>query len=183
MTKKTGRDIWMYLEYEGKANAATRTNQEIILFNKLQAAKCKPNWDVQQHVTNMFLIKDQLAALKAEVRDPIFINMLIKSLPANPRFDRLRGMVETGASEVDTPDKLRDQIIRMDSYNKCDREQSVLSGSTPQLQAQSPGQKQKSQQQGAGNNVSRSITPETAAAIAAKKLDKQQGGCFICHKT
>ncbi|POM76986.1 Hypothetical protein PHPALM_5708, partial [Phytophthora palmivora] len=185
MTKKTGREIWMYLEdrYEGKANAATRTNQEIILFNKLQAARCKPNWDVQQHVTNMFLIKDQLAALKAEVRDPIFINMLIKSLPANPRFDRLRGMVETGASEVDTPDKLRDQIIRMDSYNKCDREQSVLNGSASRLQAQNQGQKQKSQQQGAGNSVSRSITPEKAAAIAAKKLDKQQGSCFICHKT
>ncbi|POM74710.1 LOW QUALITY PROTEIN: Hypothetical protein PHPALM_8291, partial [Phytophthora palmivora] len=131
----------------------------------------------------MFLIKDQLTALKAEVRDPIFINMLIKSLPANPRFDRLRGMVETGASEVDTPDKLRDQIIRMDSYNKCDREQSVLNGSASRLQAQNQGQKQKSQQQGAGNSVSRSITPEKAAAIAAKKLDKQQGSCFICHKT
>ncbi|POM79682.1 Uncharacterized protein PHPALM_2586 [Phytophthora palmivora] len=71
----------------------------------------------------------------------------------------------------------------MDSYNKCDREQSVLSGSTSQLQAQNQGQKQKSQQQGAGNNVNRSITPEKAAAIAAKKLDKQQGSCFICHKT
>ncbi|POM60194.1 hypothetical protein PHPALM_30977 [Phytophthora palmivora] len=158
--------------YEGKANAATRTNQEIVLFNKLQAVRCKSNWDVQQHVANMFLTKDQLAALKAEVRDPIFINITIKSLPANPRFDRLRGIVETGASEVDTPDKLRDQIIRMDSYTKCDREQSVLSGSTSQLQAQNQGQKQKSQ--GAGNNVCRSITPEKAAAIAAKKLDKQQ---------
>ncbi|KAF4030570.1 hypothetical protein GN244_ATG17643 [Phytophthora infestans] len=101
MMKKTGTEMWKYLmdTYEGTANAATRTNQEIILYNKLQAAKCKPNWDARLHVNNMFLIKEQLAAINADVRDPIFVNLLIRSLPANPRFDRLRGMVEIGTSE------------------------------------------------------------------------------------
>ncbi|EEY61964.1 uncharacterized protein PITG_13941 [Phytophthora infestans T30-4] len=69
MMKKTGTEMWKYLmdTYEGTANAATRTNQEIILYNKLQAAKCKPNWDARLHVNNI---------------DPIFINLLIRSLPA-----------------------------------------------------------------------------------------------------
>ncbi|KAG3184248.1 hypothetical protein PC128_g13850 [Phytophthora cactorum] len=48
--------------------------------------------------------------------------MLMRSLPSNAPFDRSRGLVEIGASEADTPDKLRDHILRMDSYIKCDRE-------------------------------------------------------------
>jgi hypothetical protein len=109
MNKANGAVMWKYLEdtYEGKTNSATRTNQEIILFNRLQSTKCKPSWDVQQHVNNMFLLKAQLAALNADVRDPIFTSLLIRSLPANARFDRLRGMVEMGSSEVDTPEKVR----------------------------------------------------------------------------
>ncbi|KAG2799065.1 hypothetical protein PC111_g20579 [Phytophthora cactorum] len=46
--------------YEGKQNDATRTNQKIILFNKLQPAKGKPNWDVAQPVDNIFMTKPQL---------------------------------------------------------------------------------------------------------------------------
>ncbi|KAG3064595.1 hypothetical protein PI125_g24157 [Phytophthora idaei] len=186
MIKANGTEMWKYLDdtYEGKTNAATRTNQEIILFNKLQTAKCKPGWDVRQHVNGMFLIKAQLAALNADVRDPIFINMLMRSLPSNARFDRLRGLVEIGASEVDTPDKLKDQILRMDSYNKCDRELNATNASTAQAQTQQSGAKQKSQQQqNTGNNsATRQLTPEKAAAVAAKKLDKQQGNRFHCHR-
>ncbi|KAG2778508.1 hypothetical protein PC129_g20228 [Phytophthora cactorum] len=57
-----GTDMWEYLEelYEGKQNDATRTNQKIILFNKLQPAKGKPNWDVAQPVDNIFMTKPQL---------------------------------------------------------------------------------------------------------------------------
>ncbi|RAW20455.1 hypothetical protein PC110_g23103, partial [Phytophthora cactorum] len=44
MIKANGTEMRKYLDdtYEGKTNATTRTNQEIILFNKLQTAKCKP---------------------------------------------------------------------------------------------------------------------------------------------
>ncbi|CAI5711547.1 unnamed protein product [Peronospora effusa] len=70
----------------------------------------------------MFMIKDQLVAVNAGIRDPIFTQMLIRSLPANARFDRLRGMVESGDDKVDTSEKLGDQFLRMDSFNKCDRE-------------------------------------------------------------
>ncbi|KAG2990305.1 hypothetical protein PC121_g21646 [Phytophthora cactorum] len=183
MIKANGTEMWKYLEdtYEVKTNAATRTNQEIILFNKLQTATCKPGWDVRQHANGMFIIKAQLAALNADVRDPIFINMLMRSLPSNARFDRLRGLVEIGASEVDTPDKLRDQILRRDSYNKCDRELNATNASTAQAQSQQSGAKQKSQQQqNTGNNsATRQLTPEKAAAVAAKKLDKQQGNAIV----
>lgn len=108
MIKTNGTEMWKCLEdtFESKTNAATRINQEIILFNKLRALRYKPGWNVSQHVNSMFFLKAQLAALSADVRDPIFINMLMRSLPSNPQFDRLRGLVELGASEVDTPNKL-----------------------------------------------------------------------------
>ena len=41
------------------------------------------------------MIKEQVAVLNADVRDPIFTQMLIKSLLTNARFDRLRGDRET----------------------------------------------------------------------------------------
>ncbi|KAE8902981.1 hypothetical protein PF005_g14042 [Phytophthora fragariae] len=198
MNKTDGAAMWKYLEdtYEGKTNSATRTNQEIILFNRLQAAKCKPNWDVQQHVqqhvNNTFLLNTQLAALNADMRDPIFTNLLIRSLPYNPRFDRLRGMVEMGAIEVDTPEKLRDQIIRLDSYNynRCDREIGVTNAANTSPQPPSQGQKPKATQQQArqapqgqgGNATAKVMTSERFATFAAKKTDKQQGNCFGCHK-
>ncbi|EGZ27549.1 hypothetical protein PHYSODRAFT_293384 [Phytophthora sojae] len=73
MMKRTGTDMWKYLvyTYEGKTNAATRVNQEIILFNWLQTMKCKLGDNVAQHVDKAFMMKDQLAALNADVRDPI----------------------------------------------------------------------------------------------------------------
>ncbi|OWY97657.1 Copia type Polyprotein, partial [Phytophthora megakarya] len=88
--------------------------------------------------------------------------------------------VETGSSDVDTPDKLRDQILRMDSDNKCDRELSALRDSAQnQHQGQNIGLKIKSQQaQGA---VSSSGFNPMNPEIALKKLDKQQGHCFNCH--
>ncbi|OWZ24573.1 hypothetical protein PHMEG_000317 [Phytophthora megakarya] len=95
------------------------------------------------------------------------------SLPANLRFDRLRGMVETGANEGDTPDKLKNQILRMDSYNMCDRELDMLSDSAPATQTQNQGQKNKPQQQQgtAGNSSNKPVDPDKASASAAKKLD------------
>ncbi|KAE9300869.1 hypothetical protein PF008_g22905 [Phytophthora fragariae] len=79
MMNKTGTEMWKYLEdfYEGKTNAVTRANQEIILFNRLQTARCKADEDVAQHVDKMFTFKTQLAALNADVTEPIFIQMLV----------------------------------------------------------------------------------------------------------
>ncbi|KAE9361902.1 hypothetical protein PF008_g583 [Phytophthora fragariae] len=186
VTKKSETEMWKYLEniYEGKTNAATRTNQEIILFNNLQATKCKPNWDVRQHLNNMFVMKSQLAALNADMRDRIFIDMLMRSLPSNHRYDRLRGMVETCASEVETPETLRNQIIRMNSYNRCDRELRVISSNTTQTQALHQVSKQKMSVKNVTSTASTSqIVPERSAAFATKKLDKQQGNCFKCYKS
>ncbi|KAE9284758.1 hypothetical protein PF008_g27082 [Phytophthora fragariae] len=138
----------------------------------------------------MFLLKAQLAALNADMRDPIFTNLLIRSLPSNPRFDRLRGMVEMGASEVDTPEKLRDQIIRLDSYNRCDREIGVTNAANASPQPLSQGQKPKTTQQQArqvpqeqgGNATAKAMNLERSATFAAKKTDKQQGNRFGRHK-
>ncbi|OWY99340.1 hypothetical protein PHMEG_00029665 [Phytophthora megakarya] len=126
-----------YLEemYEGKHNAATRTIEERIFFNKLQAVR----------------------SLSADMRDPIFINL----------------DCGTGASEVNTPEKLKDQIFCMDSYNKRDRELAQISGNALRLQQQQ-SQKQKPQQRSGQNSGSNPISSERAAAIAAKKVDQQQ---------
>ncbi|EGZ11875.1 hypothetical protein PHYSODRAFT_396496, partial [Phytophthora sojae] len=103
MMNKTGTEMWKYLEniYEGKTNAATRANQEIILFNRLQAAKCKAGEDVGQHVDKLVTTKAQLEALNAGVRGMIFTQMLVQSLPKNERFDRRKGMMESGLKKMD----------------------------------------------------------------------------------
>ncbi|KAG3154211.1 hypothetical protein PC128_g22419 [Phytophthora cactorum] len=114
-------------------------------------------------------------ALSADVRDSLFINLSMRPLPANPRFDRLRGMVETGATEVDTPEMLKDLIIRMDSYIRCDRELGLIDRNSQQQQYANQGQGQKPKQQHAtGQNAGKQITSERAASIAAKKAGQQQ---------
>ncbi|EGZ27671.1 hypothetical protein PHYSODRAFT_293443 [Phytophthora sojae] len=151
MLNKTGTEMWKYLEdiYEGKTNAATRANQEIILFNRLQTAKCKAGEDVGQHVDKLFTIKVQLEALNAG------------SLPKDERFDRLKGMMESGSKKMDSPEKARDQILRMESYNKKDR----LLGAYGQ--GSSGG--------GGGN--------QQGAQGATRAANWKQGACFNCHQT
>ncbi|OWZ17251.1 hypothetical protein PHMEG_0008823 [Phytophthora megakarya] len=94
-------------------------------------------------------------------------------------------MVERGANEVDAPEKLKDQILRLDRYNKCDRELGMLSGSAPATQTQYKGQKNKPQQQQgtASNSSNKPVDPEKTAASAAKKLDWKQRSCFKCHES
>ncbi|KAE9013048.1 hypothetical protein PR001_g15507 [Phytophthora rubi] len=159
MMKKTGTEMWEYLEdyYEGKTNAATRVNQEIILFNRLQTPKCKAGEDVDQHVDNMFTIKAQLAALNADVRGPIFIQMLVQSLPTNDRFNRLKGMMESGSKKMNSPEKVKDQILRMESYNKCD----------------------KMLREGEGDGKLKYTGVQDARSV--KNTDLQEGRCFGCH--
>ncbi|CAI5721565.1 unnamed protein product [Peronospora effusa] len=187
MTKATGTEMWKYLEdfYERKTNAATRTNQEIILYNKLNAMKCKPNWDVAQHVENMFMIKDQLVAVNAGIRDPIFTQMLIRSLPANARFDRLRGMVESGDDKVDTSEKLKDQILRMGSFNKWDRELGAH-GVIGNVQDNEGSQTSKNRQNAscARSHIGarKLIAADKVLQSTTSQADKQHGNCFNCHK-
>ncbi|CAH0515653.1 unnamed protein product [Peronospora belbahrii] len=74
--------------------------------------KCNSDWTVTQHVENMCMIQDELTAVNASVRGPLFTQMIIRSLRANSRFDRLIGMVEIGDDKFDTPDKLKEQRRR-----------------------------------------------------------------------
>jgi len=68
-----------------------------------------------------------------------------------------------GASEVDTPEKLRDQIIRLDSYNRCDRELGAMNAANVPAQSQPQGQKtkSKSQQRPPQQSQGASSTPKT----------------------
>ncbi|EGZ27099.1 hypothetical protein PHYSODRAFT_257313 [Phytophthora sojae] len=101
---------------------------------------------------------------------------------------QLQGMVEIGASEVDTLDKLKDQILRMDRYNRRDRELGVGGPAAAQNQTPHQAPKQKPQQlphqqkNAGGNGGTKFVSPERAVAVAAKKLDKQQGNCYNCHR-
>ncbi|CAH0474717.1 unnamed protein product [Peronospora belbahrii] len=74
--------------------------------------KCNSDWTVTQHVENMCMIQDELTAVNASVRGPLFTQMIIRSLRANSRFDRLIGMVEIGDDKFETPDKLKEQRRR-----------------------------------------------------------------------
>ena len=52
--------------------------------------------------------------------DEVFSGMLVSSLPAGDRFDRLRGLVESGMDCVNTPEKIVQMSITYDKANKAD---------------------------------------------------------------
>jgi pyruvate/2-oxoglutarate dehydrogenase complex dihydrolipoamide acyltransferase (E2) component len=87
-----------------------------------------------------------------------------------------------GASEVDTPEKLRDQIIRLDSYNRCDRELGAMNAANAPAQSQPQGQKTKSQSQQrppqhsqGASSTPKTMNPEKTAAVNAKRLESSKG--------
>ena len=52
--------------------------------------------------------------------DTVVSGMLVSSLPAGDRFDRLRGLVESGLDCVNTPEKIVEMLITYDKANKAD---------------------------------------------------------------
>ena len=72
--------------------------------------------------------------------DEVFSGMLVSSLPAGDRFDRLRGLVESGMDCVNTPEKIVQMSITYDKANKSDQMLSRAFGNpdrTPYLRSPS----------------------------------------------
>ncbi|CAI5717665.1 unnamed protein product [Peronospora effusa] len=94
-------------------------------------------------------------------------------------------MVESGDDKVDTSEKLKDQILRMDKFNKCDRKLGAhgVIGNVPD---NGGSQMSKNWQNvicarshiGARKLISADKVPQSTTSQA----DKQHGNCFNCHK-
>ncbi|OWZ18145.1 hypothetical protein PHMEG_0007816 [Phytophthora megakarya] len=75
----------------------------------LADTKCKSRENIEQHVEKMMAIKAQLTDLNED------------SLPKNDRLDRLKGTVATGFKNMNIPEKIKNQALKMESYHKEDR--------------------------------------------------------------
>lgn len=171
MDFKTGTEMWKYLEnfYEGKVNQHTIAMTKRMLFSQLQAARCKPGGDVAAHLNYMTRLKRRLDAVGGGLEDSIFIGMLMSSLPANEKFDRLRGMVEVGLDSLNTSEKVMDMILQLDYSNKMEKALSSSAGQVQHGAVQEKGQK-------------KSASKGKEGVQAQRREDMKQRACFQYHK-
>lgn len=122
MELSDGSVMWKYMRgrFEGAANNQTRNITKLPFYAQLEAARCKPNGDVEGHPNYMCRLKMRLKAVGMTDDDAVFSGTLVSPLPSTERFDRLRGLVDTGMEYVNTPEKVVKMSITFDKANKTD---------------------------------------------------------------
>lgn len=121
MELEDGSTMWKYRRdrYEGTANELTKAMAKHQLYAQLEAARCKQNGSVEGHLNYMFRLHSRFKTVGITLDDAVFSGMLVSVLPSNERFDRLRGLVETGMDCVDALDKVVAMVITFDKASKA----------------------------------------------------------------
>ncbi|KAE9001980.1 hypothetical protein PF010_g21954 [Phytophthora fragariae] len=134
MVLEDGSAMWKCLceRIEGTANKQTRAMTNRQLYTQLEAARCKQNGSVENHLNYMCRLHTRLKTVGMTLDDAVLSGMLVLSLPTSERFDRLRGYVDTGMSCVDTPDKVVAMAITFDKANRADSQLQRAFGSSKQ---------------------------------------------------
>ncbi|RLN60612.1 hypothetical protein BBJ28_00022889, partial [Nothophytophthora sp. Chile5] len=176
-----GSKMWVYLvnRFNGTVNDQTRAMTKRRLYAQLEATRCKANGDVEGHMNNMSRLHSRLQAVGMTLDDTVFSGMLVSSLPAGERFDRLRGMVEMGMENVNTPEKVMMMAITFDQANKADVQLArAFGGSSSNGQTAGQGQDKK---KGGQSRKSKKNGDESKYQPQRTK-DMEQRLCFKCHK-
>ncbi|KAE9051791.1 hypothetical protein PR001_g1119 [Phytophthora rubi] len=131
MELEDGSAMWKCLceRIEGTANKQTRAMTNRQLYTQLEAARCKQNGSVKNHLNYMCRLHTRLKTVGMTLDDAVLSGMLVSSLPTSEQFDRLRGYVDTGMSCVDTPDKVVAMAITFDKANRADSQLQRAFGS------------------------------------------------------
>ncbi|KAE8979132.1 hypothetical protein PR002_g24502 [Phytophthora rubi] len=176
--------MWTYLcnRFDGTVNDQNRALTKRRLYAELEAARCKPNSDLEGHLNSMIRLRTRLQTVGMALDDTVFSGMLVSSLPAGDRFDRLRGLVESGLDCVDTPEKIVEMAITYDKANKADQLLSRAFGSSER--APNPNQQGKPRNGNGGGNggYKRPGNTKREESQRQREEDRKAGNCFGCHK-
>ncbi|KAE9051089.1 hypothetical protein PR001_g1775 [Phytophthora rubi] len=110
--------------------------------------------------------------------DAVFSGMLVSSLPSNERFDRLRGLVDTGMECVNTPEKVVEMAITFDKANKADSHVMRSFGND----SKSTGHVEPAKQNGSGGKKPWNKDEKREEMQRQHDENMKHGACFGCHK-
>ncbi|GMF44617.1 unnamed protein product [Phytophthora fragariaefolia] len=119
--KETGSEMWTELcnLYEGKQNEAIQAYTIRRLENELWNVKLATGGDANLHLCKMFNLKTELRDLQHTIADNTMVDMLLKSLPDQIEFERLKSSVYYGADpSVYTPKRVRELILAASARQK-----------------------------------------------------------------
>ncbi|KAE9311805.1 hypothetical protein PR003_g19918 [Phytophthora rubi] len=97
MRFSSGQEMWDYLSkrFEGRENATTKLYTQRTLRQKLENASCRYGADVENHLSYVLSLREQLAALDADVSDAWMVDILVRSMS---QFEYLPGVAHPHAS-------------------------------------------------------------------------------------
>ncbi|EGZ05052.1 hypothetical protein PHYSODRAFT_534792, partial [Phytophthora sojae] len=176
MQHTDGTSMWAFLcnRFDGAVNGQTRALTKRRLYAELEAARCKSNSDIEGQLNSMIRLRTRLHAVGMALDDTVFSGMPVSSLPARDRFDRLRGLVESGLACVDMPEKMDEMAITYDKANKADLLLSRAFGSNDR--SPNPAQQNQPRTGGGGGNGGPKGPGNT-------QREERTGKCFGCHKS
>ncbi|RLN66861.1 hypothetical protein BBJ28_00026124, partial [Nothophytophthora sp. Chile5] len=186
MQQTDGTSMWQYMSgrFDGTSNEQTRALMKRQLYAQLESARCGQSGNIEGHLNYMLRLKLRLEATGMTLDDTVFSGMLVSSLPSNERFNRLRGLVETGMDCVSTPEKIVALAVTFDKANKTDQQLArSFGGNSGGGQAAAQGRHGKTpQSEGGGKKDSSKKNDANSEKKWQRDEDRKQRNCFGCHK-
>lgn len=122
--------MWGYLSkrFEGRENATTKLYTQRTLRQKLENASCRYGADVENHLSYVLSLREQLAALDADVGDAWMVDILVRSMSQFEYYQELHTLTLLGSDQMTTPLGARAMIITLERNAALEREQKKFNG-------------------------------------------------------
>ncbi|GMF32336.1 unnamed protein product [Phytophthora fragariaefolia] len=120
-----GSEMWEYLakRFEGRENATTKLYTQRTLRQKLEAASCRPGADVENHLLYMMSLREQLAALDADVSDVWMVDLMVRSMSQFSYYNQLQTLMLLGGTQtLSTPDEAKSMILILEKNAVVERQ-------------------------------------------------------------
>jgi uncharacterized membrane protein YgcG len=114
MNYEYGSEMWEYLakRFEGRENATTKLYTQRTLRQKLEMASCRPGADVENHLLYMLALREQLAALDADVSDVWMVDLMVRSMSQYSYYNQLQTLMLLGGTQtLGTPEEAKAMIL------------------------------------------------------------------------
>ncbi|POM65606.1 LOW QUALITY PROTEIN: Hypothetical protein PHPALM_18649, partial [Phytophthora palmivora] len=200
-----GSEMWEYLceRFEGRENDTTKLYTQRTLRQRLESASCRPGSDVENHLLYMMGLREQLAALDADVGDVWMVDLMIRSMAQLSYYSQLQTMMLMGGIQtVSTPDQAKSLILVLDKNATVEKQLQRHRGNDVQAQRGQhnegdnrvgsrgkPMPKYQNHNQikssgGNGNSQKTSVTNEKKTDEEQKQYDedRKSRSCYGCHQ-
>ncbi|POM73838.1 Hypothetical protein PHPALM_9277 [Phytophthora palmivora] len=188
-----GSEMWEYLSkrYEGRENATTKLYTQRTLRQKLESASCRPGADIEIHLQYMMSLREQLAALDADMSDVWMVDLMIRSMSQQPYYEQLQTLMLLGGIQtLSTPQEAKTMIITLDKNAQVEKHIHTRRELSSEQHCGNRGKKlpathnrtQMKQEDSHSSGEAKKPKTFRSKILHGNYMDREEGNCFACHK-